>query len=263
MAGASDYMVGNAPTAASYAAPLVGYQIGQALAQLPQDYDQGLERARRQALQNAFPQGIPRKADGSPDYDRIADKAMEIGGPDFARPWLNFPQPQPGSQAGAGGAKSSDARSQANANAASVPSATGPVNLGASVVPMPRPRPSSSPTTSAPFAPAGNASPTPQPAPTQGGVDVAVAQRHLQVAQHLRKRAAGLAERNDFLQAQNFAQLADGHEARANQIYAQVGRTSAGQPLPPAGFPLAQQAPNGHWYVRDDDRPGKFKIVIA
>jgi hypothetical protein len=238
MAGASDYMVGNAPAAASYAAPLVGYRIGQALAQLPQDYDDGLERARRQAMQNAFPQGIPRKADGSPDYDRLADTAMQIGGPDFARPWLSLLQPQPGAQAGAGSAKSSDARSQANANAASVPSATGPANIGTSVIPLPRPRPPR-PTASAPFAPANNTATAPQQSqsasPAQGGFDVATAQRYQRAAQHLRDRAAAAAGQQDFAQARDFENVADRHDARAQQIYAQLGQQ--------AGPSAAQGAP--------------------
>jgi hypothetical protein len=34
--GASDYMVGSAPQGASYAAPLVGFQFGEALSKLPE-----------------------------------------------------------------------------------------------------------------------------------------------------------------------------------------------------------------------------------
>jgi hypothetical protein len=97
-----DYMVGNAPAGASYAAPLVGFQLGQALARLPQDYAEGSQRARALATQNAFPQGVPRRADGSPDADRIADTALRLGGLEYVRPLLNFlATPQGGNRRGA------------------------------------------------------------------------------------------------------------------------------------------------------------------
>jgi hypothetical protein len=47
MAGASDYFVGNAPNGVNYAAPLIGMQLGDRLADLPNQYFQGTQRARR------------------------------------------------------------------------------------------------------------------------------------------------------------------------------------------------------------------------
>jgi hypothetical protein len=57
MAGASDYFVGNAPGGVNYAAPLIGMQLGDRLADLPNQYFQGTQRARTLALQNAFSNG--------------------------------------------------------------------------------------------------------------------------------------------------------------------------------------------------------------
>jgi hypothetical protein len=61
--GASDYMVGNAPQGASYAAPLAGFAFGQAIAGLPDAYMHGRENARTMALQDAFKDGVPLNPD--------------------------------------------------------------------------------------------------------------------------------------------------------------------------------------------------------
>jgi hypothetical protein len=234
-----DYMVGNAPAGASYAAPLVGFQLGQALARLPQDYAEGSQRARALATQNAFPQGVPRRADGSPDADRIADTALRLGGLEYVRPLLNFlATPQGGNGAAQNDAGSSNTGEPAAApgtnptSAASVPSATGPANLG---VPANRQPPSAptfdQPTSNAPFAPSnGGAAPTSAQEPTQQpaiqGGDLAMAQRLQAAAQHLRTSAAKLARQNDHDRAWDVAKQADAFEARANEIYDRLGRRS-------------------------------------
>jgi len=70
---ASSFAVGNAPGGASYKSPLVGQQIGDRLADLPEQYRQG-------AMQNAFPNGLPRDANGNIDVSAIADKLTKLGG---------------------------------------------------------------------------------------------------------------------------------------------------------------------------------------
>jgi hypothetical protein len=101
----SDYMVGNAPAQASYGAPLVGFQLGQSLANLPQQYFDGAQRARLLAMQNAFPNGLPRQPDGSPDLSQIIDKSAQLDGLQYAGPLLRFMNQQnaatPAPQSGA------------------------------------------------------------------------------------------------------------------------------------------------------------------
>jgi hypothetical protein len=249
-----DYMVGNTPAGASYAAPLVGFQLGQALARLPQDYAEGSQRARALAMQNAFPQGVPRKADGSPDVDRIADTALRLDGLDYVRPLLNFlAAPQRGNSAGqndVGSLNTGDPRAGPGTNpasAASVPSAAGPANLGVPANRQPSSPPTSDqPTSNAPFAPTNDgASPTPAPRPAlqpaiQGG-DLAMAQRLQAAAQYLRTSAANLARQNDQNRAWDFASRADAFEARANEIYDRLGqRPGAGMQ---AGEDAGSQGP--------------------
>jgi hypothetical protein len=66
MAGAADFMVVNGPNPPNYAAPLIGMQLGDRLADLPNQYFQGTQRARTLALQNAFSNGLP-TTDGTPN----------------------------------------------------------------------------------------------------------------------------------------------------------------------------------------------------
>lgn len=49
--GAGDYMVGSPPSPSSYGAPIVGPQIGDGLANIPNAYYAGVERRRRLELQ--------------------------------------------------------------------------------------------------------------------------------------------------------------------------------------------------------------------
>jgi hypothetical protein len=249
-----DYMVGNAPAGASYAAPLVGFQLGQALARLPQDYAEGGQRARSLAMQNAFPQGVPRRADGSPDVDRIADTALRLGGLDYARPLLNFlATPQRGNSAAqdsAGSFNAGDSTAAPGTNpasAASVPSATGPANLGVQANRQPSSPPTSDqPTSNVPFAPTNaGVSPTlaqePAQQPAIQGGDLAMAQRLQAAAQHLRTSAANLARQNDQTRAWDFAQRADAYEARANEIYDRLGQQLRPGPAQNGARDLAAQ----------------------
>jgi hypothetical protein len=72
--GAQDYMVVPSP---SYAAPLVGFQLGQAIAGLPDAFMQGREMARTRAKQDAFKEGMPVQKDaaGNPLLDATAATA--------------------------------------------------------------------------------------------------------------------------------------------------------------------------------------------
>src|ERR1700675_2062611 len=90
---ASSFMTGNAPGAPNYAAPLLNFSQ---LAQLPEQYFQGQQRARTTALQNAFPKGLPQKqdADGNIirdkdgnsqiDVNAVGDTLTKLGGAEYA-----------------------------------------------------------------------------------------------------------------------------------------------------------------------------------
>jgi hypothetical protein len=77
----ADYEGGvRGPTPASYSPPLVGQQIGSQLAGLPQQYAQGQQLQMATALRNAFPEGLPRSADGTIDSNAILNKVVGITG---------------------------------------------------------------------------------------------------------------------------------------------------------------------------------------
>jgi hypothetical protein len=76
-----DYMGGSrAPLPASFSAPLVGGQIGAQLAGLPQQYAQGQQLQMATRLREAFPEGLPRNADGTIDSNAILNKVVGISG---------------------------------------------------------------------------------------------------------------------------------------------------------------------------------------
>jgi hypothetical protein len=80
----------------------------------------------------------------------------------------------------------------------------------------------------------------------------------------VRANAARCASLGDADGARRLAQIAAAHDARAREIYDRVGRQlRLAQTTPPDGFPYARQAANGHWYVPDDGRPGRFKVLVA
>lgn len=83
--GASDYMVGNAPGAVSYAAPLLDFSP---ISQIPDAYFKGQQNQRTLALQNAFKEGLPRDQSGQLDINAMADKLARIGGADAAQSLL-------------------------------------------------------------------------------------------------------------------------------------------------------------------------------
>jgi hypothetical protein len=90
--GASDYMVGNAPGGVSFAAPLVGQQIGQAIGNLPADYMQGRQFARQRAIQDAFPEGIPMRKDapGVVDTPEIMNRMARAGGGEYIQGLMQY-----------------------------------------------------------------------------------------------------------------------------------------------------------------------------
>jgi hypothetical protein len=81
--GASDFMVGNAPGGVSYAAPNMSAQLMQGIGSAPADYMQGRQFARQRAIQDAFPNGIPTRPDGSPDTAQIMSTMGRIGGGEY------------------------------------------------------------------------------------------------------------------------------------------------------------------------------------
>src|ERR1700677_4868530 len=94
MPGPSEFMTGNAPQGASYSAPLVGFQLGQQLANLPEQYMKGRENAQKIAIDNMFPNGLPKNPDGSPNIHAAINTYMEqgakIGGGKFVAQFLPF-----------------------------------------------------------------------------------------------------------------------------------------------------------------------------
>jgi hypothetical protein len=141
--GASDYMVGNAPSGASYSAPLVGFQLGQSIADLPDAYMKGREQARQRAMQDAFKDGPPRDpATGQLDTNAIINKGMQIGGLPFAQPLLQYMLDLEAGKAWSGAIPSE----QGQTGPAPPNSAAGPGNLGAGAQPArPAMRPQGAP----------------------------------------------------------------------------------------------------------------------
>jgi hypothetical protein len=141
--GASDYMVGNAPAGASYSAPLVGFQLGQSIADLPDAYMKGREQARQRAMEDAFKDGPPRDpATGQLDTNAIINKGMQIGGLPFAQPLLQYMLDLEAGKAWSGAIPSE----QGQTGPAPPNSAAGPGNLGAGAQPArPAMRPQGAP----------------------------------------------------------------------------------------------------------------------
>ena len=125
---ASSFMVGNAPSGASYAAPLLNFAP---LSQLPQDYFQGQQRARTTRLQNAFPDGLPRNSDGSVDVNSVGDTLTKLGGAEYASQMMPFLiQSQMGSQGAAAIDNATGQQGSPPAQApTTVPGASGPANI--------------------------------------------------------------------------------------------------------------------------------------
>lgn len=132
---ASSFMVGNAPGGASYAAPLLNFSQ---LSQYPQDLFQGQQRARTTALQNAFPNGLPKDQNGNVDINGITDTLTKLGGADYATQVLPLLLQ---SRMGAQGAAAIEGADQGQppqggqsgqpppVNPANVPGASGPANI--------------------------------------------------------------------------------------------------------------------------------------
>src|SRR5207253_2303130 len=62
--------------------------------QLPQEYFQGQERRRTLALQNAFPNGLPRDGQGNLDIQQILDTSARLGGAETVGQLLPIAQRQ-------------------------------------------------------------------------------------------------------------------------------------------------------------------------
>jgi hypothetical protein len=92
MPGASDFMVGNAPGGANYAAPLVGFGIGDRLADLPNQYFKGTQQARTLAMQQ--PVIDPNTGQPTTDPRAILAAANQRGGLEAALQTMNLQQRQ-------------------------------------------------------------------------------------------------------------------------------------------------------------------------
>jgi hypothetical protein len=89
----ADYSVGNAPGGANYAAPLVGFQFGQALSGLPEQYMQGREQARKTQMEDMFrdPASLPRDpVTNKLDVNAIIEQGARIGGLPFVQQMIPF-----------------------------------------------------------------------------------------------------------------------------------------------------------------------------
>jgi len=77
----------NAPYGAQYSPPLLNFG---ALAELPNDIFQAQQRARTQAMQNAFPGGVPLDANGQPDINKIVNTGAKLGGLEYVQGLLPY-----------------------------------------------------------------------------------------------------------------------------------------------------------------------------
>ena len=143
MSSASDYVTVNGPQAPSYNAPLVGQQIGQNLANLPDAYMKGRENQRTIALQNAFPDGIPTRADGTPDTSAIMSKMAKIGGGQYIQGITPFLINADVGRSISGNLSNIDSGVNGTGPTSSSPSASGPGNVMPS---QPQTKPQDQPT---------------------------------------------------------------------------------------------------------------------
>lgn len=85
-----DYNPVDGPRGPNYAAPLIGMQLGESVAGLPDRYYSGKEKQAQIAMREAFPDGIPLDANGQPDVSKIMDIGARSGGAQFVQPLLSM-----------------------------------------------------------------------------------------------------------------------------------------------------------------------------
>ena len=78
MVSPKDFLTGSAPEGASYSGPLIGFQVGDRIAQLPQQY-------RAAQLQNAFSNGLPVGPNGQIDINGVINTLVKLGGAEYAQ----------------------------------------------------------------------------------------------------------------------------------------------------------------------------------
>lgn len=143
---ANSYMVGNAPGAPNYAAPLVGFQIGDRLADLPKQYFEGQQRARTTALQQ--PILDPNTGQPSTDQNVITSELLKRGGAEYAKDLLPYIYGQENGKANAdairkayglpdGGDPSAPPQPQGPARGPAPTNAAGPTQVGGGRVTRP------------------------------------------------------------------------------------------------------------------------------
>ena len=94
-----DTPVVQAPSTASYAAPVVNFP--QMANQLQDLVIKGRAEERTEDKANAFRNGIPRDSSGNPDFNKITDTAARTGGIDYAMPLLTLQAQREAGQIGA------------------------------------------------------------------------------------------------------------------------------------------------------------------
>jgi hypothetical protein len=82
----ADYNVVNPPQGASFTPPRFDPAW---LGDLPQSYYQGAAARREKAIAEAFPEGLPKDANGRVDYNELTNRVMKLGGPAAAGPMIN------------------------------------------------------------------------------------------------------------------------------------------------------------------------------
>jgi hypothetical protein len=87
------YSIAPSPNYAAYANPNFGQQLGQIIANYPNDYYQGTQQRRQLELQK--PILDPKTGEPSTDPHLVASELMRIGGADFSKDLLPFLQKQP------------------------------------------------------------------------------------------------------------------------------------------------------------------------
>lgn len=94
---ASDYMVGNAPSPASFKAPDMAQLLATMLGNLPKDATDAQQAAftqqqnqRTAQLQGLFKDGLPTGQDGHPDVNAMVDRISKAGGADMAKSMIPF-----------------------------------------------------------------------------------------------------------------------------------------------------------------------------
>jgi hypothetical protein len=255
MADPSSFMVGPTPNYNPPGLSTIGMQLGQMLANLPEQYFQGQQRNRTLARQNAFPDGVPVKKDANgnpvldqngdpiPDTQAIVNAGFKLGGLDYAQGLLPFLRGQNIS------ARSSDVDRQldnfGDASAATArpsahnPSAAGPANIYHPAIAPPQQSPNQYQPPQSQSVPQRSANPDAQPE-TVRNLTAEIAGFDRDVPSEVMERyATALGLRSDRAQEAADQPLSPQMELRARQMISNSLRKSpgGGPQSPGQGYP--------------------------